>query len=274
MTGRTLTLADRWILSRFEATAADVNRHLEAFRFDEAAGAIYAYLWHELCDGYLEMVKPVLAGDDAAAAETARGVLRRCLEGSVALLHPFMPFLTEEIWEKLTGRAGTLIVSAYPASDGRWRDAAAESAVEALRAVVTRVRTFRTERGASPTEPVSLTIDPASPDRALVPVVERLSGLLTHLARLSELRFERAGAGAFADVVGGLALGLTLPRGGSADAGKRVEKSVAAANEEIAALKSKLENAEFLGKAPASVVEKVRARLFELEEKRAALVRS
>jgi valyl-tRNA synthetase len=274
LTGRALALADRWILSRFEATAADVNRHLEAFRFDEAAGAIYAYLWHELCDGYLEMVKPVLAGDDAAAAETARGVLRRCLEGSVALLHPFMPFLTEEIWEKLTGRAGTLIVSAYPAGDGPWRDAAAESAVEALRAVVTRVRTFRTERGASPTEPVSLTIDPASPDRALVPVVERLSGLLTHLARLSELRFERAGADAFADVVAGLALGLTLPRGGSADAGKRVEKSVAAASEEIAALKSKLENAEFLGKAPASVVEKVRARLFELEEKRAALVRS
>ncbi len=274
LAARALSMPDRWILSRFETTAADVNRHLQSFRFDEAAGAIYAFLWHELCDGYLEMVKPVLAGGDPAASETARGVLRRCLEGSVALLHPFMPFLTEEIWEKLTGRAGTLIVSAYPLGDGPWRDAAAESAVEALRAVVTRVRTFRTERGASPTEPVALTIDPASPGRELVPVIEALSGLLSHLARLDGLRFERAGAGAFADVVAGLALGLTLPRGAAADAGKRVEKSVAATDEEIAALKAKLENAEFLGKAPAPVVEKVRARLFELEEKRAALVRS
>ncbi len=274
LTGRELSLPDRWILSRFEATAADVNRHLESFRFDEAASSIYAFLWHELCDGYLEMVKPVLGGPDAPAAETARGVLRRCLEGSVALLHPFMPFLTEEIWEKLTGRAGTLIVSAYPLGDGPWRDAASEAAVEALRAVVTRVRTFRTERGASPTEPVDLTIDPASPDRALVPVVEGLSGVLTHLARLSGLRFEKAASGAFADVVAGLSLGLALPRGGAADAGQRIEKSLAAADEEIAALRSKLENADFLGKAPAPVVEKVRARLFELEEKRAALVRS
>ncbi len=213
-------------------------------------------------------------GEDAPAAETARGVLRRCLEGSVALLHPFMPFLTEEIWEKLTGKAGTLIVSAYPLGDGPWEDAASEAAVEALRAVVTRVRTFRTERGASPTEPVDLTIDPASPDRALVPVVEGLSGVLSHLARLSGVRFEKAGSGAFADVVAGLSLGLSLPRGAAADAGQRIEKSLAAADEEIAALRSKLENADFLGKAPAPVVEKVRARLFELEEKRAALVRS
>ena len=124
---------------------------------------------------------------------------------------------------------------------------------------MTRVRTFRTERGASPTEPVDLTIDPASPDRALVPVVEGLSGVLSHLARLSGVRFEKAGSGAFADVVAGLSLGLALPRGGAADAGQRIEKSLAAADEEIAALRSKLENADFLGKAPAPVVEKVRA---------------
>ena len=83
LAGRTLSLADRWILSRLEATAADANRHLEAFRFDQASDAIYSYVWHELCDGYLEMAKPALAGADTETAETARRVLRRCLEGSL-----------------------------------------------------------------------------------------------------------------------------------------------------------------------------------------------
>jgi valyl-tRNA synthetase len=121
---------------------------------------------------------------------------------------------------------------------------------------------------------VTLSIDPSSPDRPLVPVIGGLSSLLIHLARLGEFRLEKAGPGAFEDVVAGLALGLTLPKGAAADAGERIEKSVAAADDEIAGLKAKLGNPEFVGKAPAAVVEKVRARLFELEEKRAALVRS
>ena len=273
LAGRKLSLADRWILSRFEATAADANRHLEAFRFDQASDAIYSYVWHELCDGYLEMAKPALASADTETAETTRRVLRRCLEGSVALLHPIMPFLTEEIWEKLTGRSGTLIVSPYPAGDGA-RDAEAEASVEALRAVVTRIRNFRTERGANPTEPVTLTIDPASPNRALAAAVQELSPLLIHLARLDRLTFGPAADGAFQDVVSGLGLGLSLPRGASVEGGARIEKTAAAADAEIATLRAKLQNAEFLEKAPPPVVEKVRTRLFELEEKRAALARS
>jgi valyl-tRNA synthetase len=97
-----LSLPDRWILARLSAACADTNRHLEGFRLDEAAGAIYGFFWHDLCDGYLEMVKPVLAAPETPAARAARSVLRRCLRDSLALLHPFMPFLTEEIWEKLT----------------------------------------------------------------------------------------------------------------------------------------------------------------------------
>jgi valyl-tRNA synthetase len=271
LAGRALSLPDRWILSRLDATAGAVNRHLEEFRFDEAAGAIYEFLWHELCDGYLEMVKPVLSGSDAAAAESARGVLQRCLEGSLALLHPFMPFLTEEIWEKLTGRAGTLVVAPYPDSTGRRADPEAESAVEALRAIVTRVRNFRSERGASPTEPVALSIDPASPGKAVLPKLETLAPLLTHLGRLSELTFAAAPAGRFQDVVAGLGLGLGLPEGAAPEAGARVEKDLAATEAEILGLKAKLENASYVEKAPPAVVEKTRLRLRELEEKRAAL---
>ena len=271
-TGR-LSTADRWILSRFEAAAAEANRHLEAFRFDEAARTIRAYVWDELCDWYLEMAKPILAGPDAEAAANARAVLRRCLEGSLALLHPFMPFVTEEIWEKLTGRSGALIVSPYPAGDGA-RDLDAEAAGEAFQSVVTRVRNFRKERGAKPAEPVALTIDPDSPGKAAIPLLRTLGPLLEHLGRLSSLRFAPPGPGAFQDVVGGLAVGMSLPEGAAAAASGRVEKDLAAADSEIATLKAKLENPEFLRKAPAPVVEKARTRLFELEEKRAALARS
>ncbi|HLN79595.1 MAG TPA: valine--tRNA ligase [Thermoanaerobaculia bacterium] len=271
--GRDLTLPDRWILSRLSGTADDVNRHLAAFRFDEAAQAIYGFLWHELCDGYLEMVKPVLSGreGDESARETARGVLYRCLADSLALLHPFMPFLTEEIWEKLTRRPGTLIVSRYPAGDPAREDARAEAAVERLRALVTRVRNFRGERRVSPTESVHLWLDM---DAEAPDADQDLHGLerqLRHLARLSELTFGPAPAGAARDVVSGVAVGLALPAGAPEADRSRDEKTLAQLEKEIGELSGKLQNPAFLDKAPAEVVEKTRRRLVELEERRAAL---
>jgi valyl-tRNA synthetase len=269
--GRGLSLPDRWILSRLQATASDVNRQLEAFRFDEASAAIYAFFWHELCDGYLEMIKPVLVSPEAEAADTARGVLRHCLENAVALLHPIMPFLTEEIWEKLTGKTGTLIVSPYPQGDPSRRDLAAEASVEAMRAILTRVRNLRTERGASRTAPVALTLDPGSPSRALLPDLTVLGPLLTHLGRLSDLRVAAPDAGAIRDVVAGIQLGMRLPEGSTAVAEERVEKARGVVDDEIAQLSAKLQNAAYLEKAPAAVVEKTRLRLRELEAKRAAM---
>jgi valyl-tRNA synthetase len=269
--GGRLSLPDRWILSRLSSACGEVNRHLEGFRFDEAAATIYGFLWHELCDGYLEMIKPVLSGSDEAGARASRSVLRRCLTDSLALLHPFMPFLTEEVWEKLTGRPGTLIVTPYPQESPQWRDDAAVEAVETLRAVVTRVRNFRAERGVSPTEPVALAIDPDSPARAMVPTLESQAPLLRHLGRLSDLRFAPPPPGVFRDVVAGIQLGMALPRGAAAASETRVEKALADVDDEIAQLTAKLQNAAYLAKAPAPVVEKTRMRLRELEAKRAAL---
>jgi valyl-tRNA synthetase len=269
--GGGLSLPDRWILARLSDATGEVNRHLEGFRFDEAAGTIYGFLWHELCDGYIEMVKPVLSGSDESAARAAREVLRRCLTDSLALLHPFMPFLTEEVWEKLTGRPGTLIVTPYPRQSAQWRDDAAVEAVETLRAIVTRVRNFRAERGASPTEPVALAIDPASPARATIPALQSLAPLLRHLGRLTDLRFAPPPPGTFQDVVAGIQLGMELPRGAAADSESRVEKALADVDDEIAQLTAKLQNAAYLAKAPAPVVERTRIRLRELEAKRAAL---
>ena len=268
--GRALSLPDRWILSRLSATAADVNRHLGEFRFDEAAQALYGFLWHELCDGYLEMVKPVLSGreGDDDAQEIARAVLERCLADSVALAHPFMPFLTEEIWEKLTGRPGTLIVSPYPEGDPGARDPVAERAVERLRALVTRVRNFRGERRVAPTEPVALSVE-ASP--AETGEIRSLEPLLRHLARLSEIRFGPAGDGARRDVVSGVAVGLALPAGTAPTDREGVARRLSQVDQEIGELSAKLQNPAFLERAPAEIVEKTRRRLRELEERRAAL---
>ena len=268
-----LSLPDRWILSRLAATAEAVNRNLEAFRFDEAAQAVYQFVWHELCDGYLEMIKPLVSAreSDPAGKNAARAVLSRCLSDSLALLHPFMPFVTEEIWEKLTGNPGTLIVSPYPEGDRALTDPAAERIVEALREVVTRVRNFRSERGFSPTEPVRLAIDPASPDSGLVRDLEPLAPLLKHLARISELSFQAPSREMSRDVVASLAVGLSVAeRAAEADRG-RLARQVATLDEEIAELAAKLHNPSFLDKAPALVVEKTRRRLVELEERRSAL---
>jgi valyl-tRNA synthetase len=268
--GRGLSLPDRWILSRLSTTASDVNRHLAAFRFDEAAQALYGFLWHELCDGYLEMVKPVLSGRDGNddAREVARGVIERCLADSLALAHPYMPFLTEEIWEKLTGRPGTLIVSPYPTGDPAWLEPGAERAVERLRALVTRVRNFRGERRVSPTEPVVLSVE-ASPEES--EEIRTLEPLLRHLARLSEFRFGPPDDGAQRDVVHGVAVGLALPAATTPADREGVARRLSQVEGEIGELSAKLQNPAFLERAPGEIVEKTRRRLRELEERRAAI---
>ena len=265
---------DRWILSRLSAAAREVSRQLELFRFDEASGAIYRFVWHELCDGYIEMIKPRLSSGSAsspASREAARETLLRCLSDSLALLHPFMPFVTEEIWEKLSGRPGTLIVTAFPRERPDWNDPEAERAVEALRALVTRVRNFRAERGTSPTEPVELWVDPASPEAEALEGLRPLAPLLTHLARLAALRFEAPGEGPSRDVVAGLSVALALPRPSSAADRTRIQKTLAELDSEIETIAAKLRNPSFLDRAPAPVVEKTRRRLVELEQRRSAL---
>jgi valyl-tRNA synthetase len=271
--GGPFSLPDRWILSCLSRTAGDVNRHLTAFRFDEAAQALYGFLWHELCDGYLEMAKPVLSGrkGDDDAREATRGVLHRCLADSLALLHPFMPFLTEEIWEKLTGRPGTLIVSAYPTADPALENPRAEAAVERLRALVTRVRNFRSERRVSPTEPVHLWIESDAQDGEATEDLRVLEPLLKHLARLSDLTFGTPAAGAQRDAVAGIAVGLALPAASSEADRARMAKVLVQLEKEVDELSAKLRNPAFLDRAPADVVEKTRRRLQEVEERRAAL---
>jgi valyl-tRNA synthetase len=182
-----------------------------------------------------------------------------------------MPFLTEEIWEKLTGRPGTLIVSPYPTGDPDLVDRQAEAAVEGLRALVTRVRNFRGERRVAPTEPVELSVEAGSDDPEADRAIRSLEPLLRHLARLADLSFGPPAAGAARDVVLGRTIGLALPAGAAGTDPARIEKALASLDSEIAGLRTKLQNPAFLDRAPADVVEKTRKRLSEIEERRSAL---
>lgn len=267
--GRPPSILDRALLSRLHQTIETVDRQISEFRFDLAASCLYEFVWRDLCDRHLEMVKPLLSGKVGSEAERAvsRGVLLGCLRQTVALLHPFAPFVTEEIWEKLGGER-LLAVSPFPKRDERATDVPAMDAVDALAEILTRVRNFRSERSAGPAEPVELVIHPEAPHRA---ELELLGPVLIALGRLARLEFATPPAEFFRDAVVGIPLGMKLARRDAGIDRVKVEKELATLDEEIRALSARLSNPDYLQKAPEAVVAKTRQRLFEMEKRRAVL---
>ena len=155
-----LTLADRWIISRLQRTELQVAEAIEQYRFDIASQALYEFIWNEYCDWYLELSKPVLWDDKASAAlkKGTRHTLIRVLETTLRLLHPFMPFITEEIWQRVAPLAGqviagseaTVMLQPYPELDPNHIDAQAETDIEWVKDVIEGVRNIRGEMNISP----------------------------------------------------------------------------------------------------------------------------
>ena len=263
------TLLDRAILSRLHATIEAVGRQLGEFRFDLAAASIYEFVWRDFCDRHLEMVKPVLSGRTGTDADrrAARRTLRACLADVLALLHPFAPFITEEIWESMGGE-GLLATSRFPKFDAARLDPEAVGAVSALAEILTCVRNFRSERGAPPAEPVELRVSPEAPGAA---ALRDLAPVLASLGRLSSLSFEAAAAGDARDVVEGVSLGIRFARRDAGADRAGIDRELGKLDEEIRVLAARLRNPDYLEKAPEPVVQKSRQRLFEMEKRRAAL---
>ncbi|MDI3281629.1 MAG: valine--tRNA ligase, partial [Bacillota bacterium] len=265
-----LTLADRWILSRYAAAVAEVTRQLEKYDLGEGARVIYDFLWSEVCDWYIEAVKPRLYGKEApetrAAAQT---VLWYVLEHTLRLLHPFMPFLTEEIWQYLPHQGRTIMKAPWPQAPAELEDREAEEEFAALQEVIRALRTLRTEANVPPAREVAVVLRGEGPGRSLVERNEALVRTLAGVGSLSYLPREAARPEkALVAVAAGIE--LYLPLVGLVDVGKeltRLEKELEEMEEEIARLKAKLSNHGFLQKAPAEVVEKERARYQELTEK-------
>jgi valyl-tRNA synthetase len=274
-----LSLADRWILSRLSRTAADVSQALDAYRFNDAAATLYRFVWHEFCDWYLEAIKPALQGKHAAGArEAALAVLGRVLQDTLILLHPFIPFVTEEIWHKLPETDGSIMRAAFPG--GRTEpnaprpDAEAEEAMELLIDVIAGIRNIRGEMGIAP----GLNLDAVvcADAGAVRSLFETHRDLIATLARLKSLSVtddpERPPASATAVARGGVAIYVRLE--GVIDFAReteRIEKELGKAAQELSLLVRKLQNQDFLSRAPADVVTKVRSQQQALLEKQQKL---
>jgi valyl-tRNA synthetase len=273
-----LSLTDRWIVSRINAVSREVDQSLEAFRYDEAATTLYHFVWHEFCDWYIEMVKPSLIGDsrDTPEARRSRAILLRVLDRALRLLHPFMPFLTEEIWQRLPHQGETLVLADYPRFRADEEDSNAEKEVAFLMAVVSKLRNLRSESNlaAGVKLEVLFYTDLARPRRLL----ESHAATLSTLARLSGFQFVEEIPGNLATARGmvpGLEMALLLanaldPR----EEKRRLEREIDKAHKELATLEAKLANESFTGRAPKEVVEKVREARGELTEKIEKLARA
>ncbi|MCP3137457.1 valine--tRNA ligase [Pyxidicoccus xibeiensis] len=275
LTERKLTLADRWILSRLQRATTETRAALDAYGFAEAASTLYQFLWAEFCDWYIELAKGSLYGEDPEAKDSTRAVLVYSLDRILRLLHPFMPFITEEIWQKLPMSRPTdsIMIASYPEPDAALLDEAAEAEMAPVVAAIEGLRTLRGESNLPPATKVKAFIQ--SPDARTRELLERWRGYLMPLAGLSEVQVGAPGAkppqaAAFV----GSNLEIYVPLAGLIDLDAerdRLRKEIARAEQEAAGVLRKLENPNFVAKAPPDVVEKDRARVEELNERKAKL---
>lgn len=275
-----LSSVDRWIISQLQRTEAEVTRQLDAFRFDLATQALYEFVWDEYCAWYLELVKPVL-WDENASLERQRGTRRtlaRVLEVVLRLAHPFMPFITEEIWQRLKAPAGvqgeTLMLQPWPTANEARIDAAAEGDIEWVKALMLGVRQIRGEMKISMAKRIDIIVANASAEDQ-----RRLADfepLLNKLAKLESVRVLAAGEEApmsATTLVGEME--VLVPMAGLIDKDAeltRLDKEIGRLEGEVKRVGGKLGNEGFVAKAPAEVLEKERAKLAEAEQALAKLV--
>ena len=264
-----LSLGDRWILSRLNNLTRQVDKALEEYRFNDAALALYHFTWHELCDWYLEVIKPALTSDERG--DESRAVLAEVLERTLRLLHPIIPFITEEIWQKLPNRKGESIMMAeWPRPQDGWDDPEAEAEFEALMDMIGGIRNIRGELNIAPNKEMEAHIQVH--DSKKLDIIMRESEWIRRLAKLSPdwkvgPDVERPKASAHTVFGYGQAF---VPIGGLIDIEeelKRLDKQIADASDTIASLEKKLANPSFIERAPAEIVEKDKTRLRDTQER-------
>ncbi|WP_137156136.1 valine--tRNA ligase [Rhizobium sp. FKL33] len=261
---------NRWILTELAKTVADVTSGVEQFKFNEAAGSLYRFVWNQFCDWYLELLKPVFSGEDEAAKKEAQACAAYVLEETYKLLHPFMPFMTEELWEHTASRDSLLCHAAWPAPT--FRDDTAAEEINWLVDLVSGIRSARSEMNVPPGATAPLVIVGAN---ALTRErVERNEAAIKRLARVETVSFADEAPKASAQVVSGEAIAC-LPLGSLIDLGAekaRLEKALAKTQGEIDRIVSKLSNEKFVANAKPELVEAEREKLAELEQQKASLL--
>ena len=268
-------LPGRWIESRLHETIAAVREAVDAYRFSDAAGSLYQFVWNDFCDWYLEIAKTALyRATDPAERNRVQHTLVTVLETTLRLLHPFMPFITEEIWQRLPHEGETIMLAPYPTGSRAGADPAAERAMAVLVQAVTAIRNIRGEMRISPAQVLTATVK-AAPAEA--PLLQEHAGLIEALARARftlDAQATRPRSSALG-VVGGSEIYVHLE--GLVDlAGERqrLEKEIKRTADGIAFTRGKLARPDFTERAPAEIVDKEREKLAELEALQAKLTAS
>ena len=263
-------LADRWIRHRLDATVGAVRENLDRYRFNDAASALYQFVWSDYCDWYLEIAKLSLYRPESPGARwRTQHTLVTVLETTLRLLHPFMPFITEEIWQRLPGAGESIMIAPYPRRERD--DEAAEHDMAMVMDAVTAIRTIRGEMRISPGTALSVTIRPKADDRALFAATAGLIGALARAdvgvdpaaSRQRDTALAVLGASElYVDLAG--VVDLAAERA-------RLEKEIRRAAEAVSFIEAKLGRADFIERAPAEIVEKERQRLQEQRQTQAKL---
>jgi valyl-tRNA synthetase len=270
------TFPDRWILSRLAHTIRAVTEELESYRFDRAATALYQFIWHEYCDWYLEVIKPVLQTPEHPDGASTRHTLVETLETTMRLLHPFMPFITEEIWQTIPHQGDSIVVQNYPVSDQAWAAPDAEEHFALLEQTVGLVRTGRVLLNYSPGQQIPFHVGHDDLNRQ-----HQLHQVQRHLAHLSRGTADVSppqdwlAARLLRLVTEGLSVGIAVAD--DVDLKKAIErlaKQITETDKELQRVDGKLKNAEFVSKAPPDVIAEHQERVRTLSRDRALLAHS
>jgi len=254
---------NRWIRGESLAAARAITGALESCAFDEAAGALYRFVWNVYCDWYLELAKPILAGEDAAAARETRAMAAWVLEVILRLLHPVMPFLTEELWARTADRPNMLLAAAWPDPPDAYADAEAQAQIDWLVEIVTQIRQLRAEMNVPPSARPSLALVGAG--EGTLALLARHGGLIVNLARLEDARAaDAAPAGSASFVIGEAVGALTIAAFIDIPAERaRLAREISVRAADADRTARKLANPDFVARAPADVVDENRDRLAE-----------
>ncbi|MCG6658605.1 valine--tRNA ligase [Halomonas campisalis] len=275
-----LSLADRWIVSRLQQTEAQVTRAMEEFRFDHASQALYEFIWNEYCDWYLELSKPVLWDDEASAAAKrgTRRTLVRVLEAILRLAHPMMPYISEEIWQRVAPLAGkatgdgseSIMNQPWPSAELDKIDEAAERDIEWLKGVIVAVRNIRAEMNIAPGKPLDVLLTKGSAeDQARLTANHRFLAKLAKLESVAWLDDPSEAPLSATQLVGEME--VLVPMADLIDKEAelaRLAKEIDKQDKLIGGIEKKLGNESFVAKAPEAVVEKERGKLKEFQTTR------
>jgi len=268
-----LSLADRWIIARQQQVAGVMAKHIDSYRFDLAAKELYEFIWNDYCDWYIELSKPVIYSDNTSAEQkrAARQTLVRVLEAILRLLHPIMPYITEELWQKVAPLAGnsgeTIMTQSYPTKDEGLIDNEAINELNWVKSFINGIRQIRSEMDIKPGKALPVLLQNGTDlDQQRL---KRNESLLTSLAKLESITWTSEGDNvpeSATALVGDM--NLLIPLAGLIDKEAelaRLEKNMAKFQADADRIKGKLSNANFVDRAPAAVVDKEREKLAEAE---------